>query len=402
MRRVVRLLRGRSGQTVTWSISNLLVATVIGIVTARTLGASARGTLAVMLSTVGLATLVGTLGTNVAIRRRLPRGETTVGGYLKTTAVLFVIYITLVGAVLLTLGRSVDEELMDPLVVATFIAYASAFFWSNQLFDLLNAVGAVPLSAATNAAGTLVCLASLSITLWLGGGFSAVVLSYAISVVCQIGMASWFLRSRLPEAKPGVSRPGLVQDGLRLLGLNLGQALAYRADTLLIGALSSTYMAGIYAVALAPAGIMRLPATAVGQVMLHDMAMGSVGVRRVWMRIVQIEVAMVFCAAVGWLLADYAILIMYGSEYAQAAGVLRVLLVAELALAPFLVLSRAVVGVGGTWSASSAGIAGAFALTALAIVLIPSYGAYGGAWASVGAYGLMSAVSGLQFVRLTR
>lgn len=385
-----------------WSVVNLVVATVVGIITARMLGASARGTLAIMLSSVGLATLIGALGTNVAVRRRLPRGETTVRSYIRVSAVLFTIYIVLIAGALLALGRWVDPSLTESMVALALIAYAAAFFWSNQLFDLLNAVGAMPLSAATNAAGTSICLGCLSITAWIGMGFTAVVLSYAISVTCQIGIAYWFLKSRLPGNVPDATRPGIVRDGVRLLGLNLGQALAYRVDTLLIGVLSSTFMAGIYAVAMAPAGILRLPATAVGQVMLHDVATGLVNSRRVWLRIAQIEIVIAVCAGGGWLLAEPAILLIYGSEYAQAAGVLRVLLLAELALAPFLVLSRALVGVGGTWSASSGGIAGAIALAALGVALIPPYGAYGGAWASVGAYSLMSIVSGLQFLRLTR
>lgn len=399
---VRRLLRSRSSRATLWSVANVIIATVIGVITARLLGASLRGTLAIVLSVAGLATLVGTLGTNVAIRRKLPRGEASVRGYLLVSAILFAPYVVLVAALLVTLSIVIDPLLAHPPVVAAFIVYAAAFFWSNQLLDLLNAVGAVPLSAATNASGTLICLVGLWVAAATGGGFTAVLAAYAFSVCGQIIVAILFLRPRIPRVSSARDQGGMVRDGVRLLGLNLGQALAYRADTLLIGALSSTYMAGIYAVAVAPAGLLRLPSTATGQVILHDSASGRANARGVWRRIGQIELALLVCAGAGWLLADPAVLLLFGTQYAEAAGVLRILLIAELALAPFLVLSRALVGVGGTWSASIPGISGAVLLVLLGVVLIPTHGAYGGAWASVAAYSLMSVIAGERFRRATR
>jgi O-antigen/teichoic acid export membrane protein len=185
----------------------------------------------------------------------------------------------------------------------------------------------------------------------------------------------------------------LLKDGSRLLGLNLGQSLAYRADTVMLSALSSQHQVGLYAVAVTPASILRLPSTAVGQVAFHQAAAGDAGLRQILARLAKLTGILIPLAVCGWLLADWVIPFMYGAEYRDAVGAFRILLVAEIALAPFLVLSRTMAGSGNTWGASAAGLMGVAALVTSGAVLIPGQGAEGAAWASVIAYSAMSATA---------
>lgn len=395
---VRRALFSRASRTTMWSMLNVLIATGVGMVTARYLGADLRGTLAILLSVAGLTVLVGTGGTNVAIRRRLPREETTALQYLQLSAILFVPYIVLLQIVAHVVAVWVDPAFFDLPVSLAFTAYGAAFFWSNQLLDLLNATGQVPLAAATNAFGTAVCLAGIGVVVLFQGELPEVALAYAASMVAQLLAALLLLKSHLRRAA-GLAERGrrrLLLDGSRLMGLNLGQALTYRADTILIGALSSTHAVGIYAVATTPAAVLMLPATALGQVVMNDAANGKVTLRRILKHVLMVEMVVGVFAILLWAFADFVVVLLFGQDFASAADVLRILLIAQLALVPFLVLSRALVGFGSTWRASLPSLLGAPTLIGCGIAWIPSFGPLGGAWASVVAYSVMSLVSAAQ------
>jgi O-antigen/teichoic acid export membrane protein len=389
----------RSVQTTGWSAANVAIATGVGMVTARALGVELRGTLALMLSSAGLIVLLAALGTNVAIRRRLPHGQTSIRQYLQVSCALFVALAVLASLVTVPFAAYFDPAFGRAPVAVSFVAYCLTFFWSNQLLDLLNALGRIVMSAAINAAGTAVCFAAVLVSVTMGGDLVHIALSYSAAMVVQISLSQALIRrAERPAGRRQEGRRSLVRQGSLMLGLNLGQAITYRADNLLIGAFSSPAAVGIYAVAITPAALLRLPATAVGQVLFHDSATGAAGSKQVWKRVAQVEMVLVGLAAGGSLLADHVIVLLFGPAFADSAGVFRVLLIAELSLAPFLILSRVLVGRGGTWHASISGIAGAATLIGMGLILIPPYGAYGGAWASVAAYSVMSAVAALQVV----
>ncbi|MEW2461735.1 lipopolysaccharide biosynthesis protein [Microbacterium sp. K41] len=403
MRRVLRLISSgvvsRAGRTTLWSFGNVALATVVGVITARLLGVDLRGVLGIFVSVAGLVVLVGTWGTNVAIRRLLPRGEISAKQYLQVSAFLFLFHVLLLLLVVWGLSVLVDTTFAEPVVFFGFLAYGAAYFWSNQLLDLMNASGLMSKSAATNALGTAVCMAALVVAALAGAGLGGVVLCYFVSMLAQIGIGIVTLR----HSFGGVAQPGarghLLRLGPKLLGLNLGQAIAYRADTALIGALGSAGAAGIYAVATTPASVLTMPATALSQVVMHDAAARTISFRGILRRVFGLMAALAVLVVVGWLLADLVIAILFGPDFAEAAGVLRVLLLAQLLLVPFIVFSRVVVACGATWSASLPGIVGAVTLVGLGVVLIPGLGAFGGAWASVCAYAAMSLVSFVQVFR---
>lgn len=403
LERLRRAATSSASAATQWSFLNVVLATIVGVITARVLGVSARGTLAILLSTGGLTILVGTLGTNMAIRRRLPQGQTTVGTYLRVSAVLFVIYVAVLPAVIAFVAAFVDPAFADWRVGLAFVLYGAGAFWSLQSFDLLNAIGKVPMATATNAFGTAVCLAGVAFVAVFHGGLVSIALCYAVSMAAQIALAIVLFR-RSARDLPTQGEPGgrLVRDGALLMGLGLGQTITYQSAPVLLGALSTPQQVGLFSVAVSPASILRLPATAVGQVLLHGVAANTVPPRQVWWRLVQIQALLVPIAIIGWVLAEPATLLLFGGEFRGAIDIMRVLLIAELALSPFMILSRVLVGHGATWQTSIPGAAGAITLIGLGLIWIPAHGTMGAAWASVIAYAVMSAVCALQFSGRTR
>src|SRR5690606_31889170 len=88
----------------------------------------------------------------------------------------------------------------------------------------------------------------------------AFIASYALSAAAQfvIGVVTIVGRNS-PGARGTSGARVLLSDGVKLLGLNLGQSLTYRSDTILLGVLSEQSEVGLYAVATTPAGVMRIP-----------------------------------------------------------------------------------------------------------------------------------------------
>ena len=160
-----------------------------------------------------------------------------------------------------------------------------------------------------------------------------------------------------------------------------------------MGALASSSQVGIYAVAITPAGLLRIPANALGQLSFFAVAKTGGNRRSVHRRLALLLVVLLPVAAVGWLLAPIVLPLVYGVDFADSVGPLRLLLLAELCLVPFLVLSRALAARGSAWRASGAGIVGLVVLVVACLILIPGRGAAGAALASVFAYATMSAVA---------
>jgi O-antigen/teichoic acid export membrane protein len=379
-------------------MANLAITLVVGVITARLLGPDFRGTLAVAITALSLLVLVGELGTNVAIRRRLPRGEATDAGYLRVSALLLLPFLVLLVAADLVLAALVDPRMSEAPVAAAFVFTGLAYFWSNQFIDLQHAHGMPVVAARTNAIGTVTCLAFVVVVASIGIGVAGIIAAYGAGWVVQT-VVGWLAvrRSWTRRALPGEGAT-LVGDGVRLLGLNVGQAISYRGDAIILGALSTSRDVGYYAVATSPASVLRLPSTAIGQVLFHDVASGRIGNRRVWTRVLQAELIILPLIVIGWLLADGIIPLLFGEEFRAAVGIFRVLLLGELFLAPFLILGKVLVGRGGRWGASLSGVTGAVVLIVLCFALIPGWGVLGAAWASVMAYASMSAVAAIRFL----
>lgn len=401
MKRPLSLFRGRFFATSGWSAFAVGVSAVTGVTTARALGPDSRGTLALVLSIAGLCVLLSAFGTNVAVRRHLPRRSgVNMQGYKRVSFMLLVPLVTVLVGVMFTAAAWIDPRFGNWKVGLAFAAYGVCYYLSNQALDLLNALGMVTQSARTNALGSLVCLCLVVASAIAGLGLVTIVLCYALSTVFQFILAvTSVVRRGLRDVSPARGMLVLVKDGGRLLGLNLGQSLTYRADTVILGALASQNQVGMYAVATTPAAILRIPANALGQVAFHQAATGDAGLRTTLKRIGFLLAAMVPIVVAGWLSANWLFLLVFGADYENAVQPFRILLLAEFALIPFLVLGRTIAGQGGTWGASLCGMIGVAVLIVGALILIPGQGATGAAWASVLAYGAMSATSLLVAIR---
>lgn len=394
IRRILNAATGRVGRTTAWSVVSVLLSTVIGMLTARLLGPNDRGLLALIVTLSGMMVLVSALGSNVAIRRLLPRSdEVSVRGYWSLTHSLLVVLLPLQVLVYLFLTRFAG---MSPgwAVMSAFLSYGLCYFYSNQSVDLLYAHGLPSTATRTKTMGTLGTLLIIVVCFVAQLGLLAVVLAYALGSLVSVAVARRVVhRHTLVDGRPAVGQRVLARTGMKLLGMTLGQVLTSRIDTFFLGLLAVPSQVGFYAVAITPAALLRLPAAALGQVVMHDAASTRVNKRKVLKRTALIVVLSVPLAVIGALSADWLIPLVFGTAFSPAAGPFKVLLLAELCMLPFLVLSRFLAAVGSPGSASACGSVGVAVLTGSSFFLIPPLGAVGAAWASVAAYASMSVLA---------
>lgn len=401
MRCIANFLRGQVAGTAGWSAAAVAISAGTGIMTARSLGPEGRGTLALVLSIAGLCVLVGSFGTNLAVRRHLPRRQRVTRRSYYRVSLLLVLPLTVILLGVVAFAAPVADPAFTRLPIAiAFVGYGFSLFFSTQALDLLNAGGLVRASSMINALGSLACLLLVAVCALMGLGLPFIAWSYSISVLLQVfgSIAVVGGRGKTERSRPGGLRL-LLADGGRLLGLTLGQNLASRSDTVLLGVLSSQVQVGIYAVAITPAAILRIPANALGQVLFHQSAAAMAGSREVLRKMLVMMLGLVPIALVGWFAAGWLIPLVFGPDFAGAVWPFRLLLIAEILLSPFLVLGKVLAGSRSPWTASASGMIGVIVLVAGCFIWIPDLGAVGAAFASIAAYASMSALAVFLYLR---
>lgn len=390
-----------SGKVMAWSGAAVGANAVSGVLSARALTVVDKGLLAMVLTIGGLLWVMSSLGTNVALRVGYPRDGTilTLRDYLAVSAMLLVLQAGCTLALVAAVRHWLPEIPTDPLFMVLVLALSITTFVSNQVLDALHAINRSAEATRTDATGaalTAICVAVTaagpSATAPLPGLVACYLLGY-------VGRLAWGMR-RLVVLDPRHTHPGsragrfaLLRSGVPFLGFNVGQVVAFRADRYLLGILSTPTAAGLYSVAATPAELLRLPVTAMAQLLMQRTA--ASGTSRVALRHACLLTLGITLppALVLYLVAEPLVTWVFGPRYAAAGGVLRVMVLSEIVVALFLVISRIAAGSGLARSTGVATIAGAVVGVAALCLLAPTHGALGAAWASVCGYAVMAAAA---------
>ena len=389
-------LRSPSGLDSSRAIRNSLLGVVFGfgcgIISARMLGPHDRGALALLIATVGMCSLVSGLGSSVALRVDLMRDpRIQIRSYAELSVCLALLQAAVVAGAVLALGEllGLDRNHMLPMMIGGILLGVSCFA-AQQMLDAFNAIGWPSRSALLNSMGSLATLTVLLVTWRSHPGLLAALTAYAIgfAVVTVVG---WILYARhatqVPVADPNVrNHLLLLRRGLRLLGLNLGPALAFKLDHYFVGAFAGVAATGVYSVAAAHTAPSQVASNSIGQVAFRDAAQDNLPNRKLlWMALAGVATAG-GCAVALWVAAPWFIPAVFGQAFQGSVPLIRILMVGQLALAPYLILSRAFTGRGSALISSGSGILLLVLLSGSLAVLTPPYGAIGAAWASVIAF----------------
>jgi O-antigen/teichoic acid export membrane protein len=395
----VRGLWRTSAATVVCKVASSGAAGAVALLTARKLGPSGRGVLVLMLTLSAFTLLIGSLGMNISARIHLvaERDRVDCSDFLGLSIVLViaqVVFCATIGEVLLPLVNvhlSVGEELL-------FGALAGSLLAPYLLNAAINAYGLITGAAAVVAAGSG---AQLVLTVALYAAGVATVDPYVRVLiggnVLQAVLGLVALRRVGVRLRPTFALGRwavLVRTGLPAIAIDLSQALTFRVDRYMLGLFLNPAAVGVYSVAATVPELLRLPALAVGQPIFHRLASNSARVED-FNRTRRLCVGAMALAAGGtFVVAPWFVHVFFGDAYGGAVTPLRILLLAEFGIT-FFYLDAAFLAAGHrrVGDAATGALAGCVVVVIADLVLIPTHGIIGAAWASVIGYSVTGLVA---------
>lgn len=390
-----------SSRTIRNSMLGVLFGLGCGVISARMLGPHDRGALALLITTVGLCGLVSGLGSSVALRVHLMRdSQIQVRSYARLSMALSILQAVVVAGTVLILGDLVglDRNDLRPMMIGGIVLGVCCFA-AQQVLDTFNAIGLPSRAALLNSMGSLATLLVLLISWPSHGGLFAALAAYSVgyAMVVVVGLLQYPRQAtKAPVPDPEV-RDHLVflRRGIPLLGLNLGQSLAFKLDHYFVGAFVGVAATGVYSVAAAHVAPSQVASNSIGQVAFRDAAQDNLPDQKLFWMVAAAMSAAAACAVALWVAAPWFIPTVFGEAFRGSVPLIQILMIGQIALAPYLVLSRAFTGRGATLISSGSGILLFVLLFASLAALTPRYGAIGAAWASVIAPALSSLILAL-------
>lgn len=366
------------------------IGVVTASLTARTLDPSGYGVWNGVLSYVGLFGVLTDLGFTIAAMQRMtsePERESEWLGALAGTRIVFSVAAMLLCASLipLLLSNVHHTHLVGYILVTTGLTTGSTALMA--VFQSRLRAGLVLSFTVLQSVGWLIAVVALAAT---NGSVVDFAIAYALLAFVVAGVQLQATRRLAHIAWRGGLR--LWRPLVRLavpLGVSAAMITVYnQIDSILLLQIGGSHEAGIYAAAygfLGPLGF--FPAAVVSSFFPVMSATYPGDVART-KRLVQtcadvLGVVTLPVLAGSIALSGPIVHLLYGSAFSRTAGLVPILIVAYVwsafgSLAGFL---SAVLGV--QWRLAISSTIGAVVNIALNLVVIPRYGAYGSAWATV-------------------
>ena len=194
----------------------------------------------------------------------------------------------------------------------------------------------------------------------------------------------------------------ILRSGLPVLAGSFGQVVAFRADRLILGLLSTSAALGIYSVAATAAELPRIMLIPATQVLANRIATGDVSTRDLRSLLTRLMAAygilMVMVAAV----APSIFIPLLGGGFADARDLIAVLALSECLLAVFLLSTAVLTGLGQFRWLPIPAIVGMSVIVSADMFVVPRFGGAGAAWVRVAGFGSMAMLAALLMRRCIR
>lgn len=374
------------------STSQIALSAVAALLTTLLLPVSDRGRYVLLITVLAVTTPLAGLGANVGMRRaRLTHAR---------PAALEIAYIRLacVGALLhglvapvvvwvATHGRvpegTAELEAVVVLAVGQVAAWLFVEFWYSRLQYRVGAV-----YATANAAASLLAALSASV---LSPTFSTVVTTQAVVVtLIQVAQGIHVVHARAARDDLGEPVPlmplavGMIRVGAPSLVMTAGMALTFRLDRLILGASEGPAAVAVYALAGSFAELPRIIPAAIGQVANGRAALSGRALALRPFLLPAFGLSLVAAAASGFV--GLTVIHRAGPAYVGSTAPLVILLIAEMALVPYSIIVRMILGGGRVTLSARIGVVAIVLSAGIYWLAIHSYGTLGAAWASVAVY----------------
>ncbi len=383
-------------RTVGYKVVSGLAAAGITVVTARSLGSSGRGAFVLVFTLATISYLACMLGVNTAGRVHLVAKNSVVrsnhyAGVSAALVLLETVVCTLLAALVLPLVDvhvSTAVHLLAGLLGGSLLA-------QYTLFDAINAYGRTDRASALDAVGSVAQLVFVLVLAQRGvRDVGAYLLALTLANGIQVAAELVSLRADGVSVIPRYDREAwrlLLRSGVPGATLSLAQMLTFRVDRYLVGFFLTPEAVGLYSVAAAVPELLRVPCVALSNSFFYRVASGMAqpadfAALRRWFIAVAAGLS-----AVTAVIAPVGIRLIFGEEYLDAVGTLRVLLLAEIGVSVFQLDGFTLSGLNRIGQAARAATVGLVVVTVLDLWFIPAFGIGGAAWASVLGYSAMGA-----------
>jgi len=389
-------VRGEAMRVLLARLANVGAGTVFVLLTARHLGPSGRGEIAIAFTLAWATTGVADLGTSTSGRISLlvPDSGVTARDVLSITVVLIPLQAVLAASVVallsltsLNLSRGFGMAVVA-LSVATMMFHStvSLVYGLRRYGDVLAVEAALAVFQIVVLAG-LLWTDRLTTTSAVVGMTVGPVLG-AVRLVQVSG--AWRHSGAVRETSPWRT---LILDGLSPMAGSISLFLALRLDRIVLAVVAGTRSLGLFTVALAVPETLRVLPKAVGQVVADRGRSGidSVATARRHARLFVAGhgVVLAGAAAVGWILLP----VVFGEGFTDARDVLLVVTAAEAVLGVHLMHQALLVGFARPKGIGLPQVVGAVVMVVLVLVMIPAWGIQGAAWASLLGYTALAGTS---------
>jgi O-antigen/teichoic acid export membrane protein len=372
---------------------------ISGILLARGLGPTSRGLLALLLLWPIVLFQIGSLGLPVAsayfIARNPTSARATVGRLMRTTILQCAssVAVHVVIVVLLVHGRDPTTQLAGYVTLATIPAvflqeYSMSILQGQQRFTALSLTRLMP-GAANAIAAVAVWLVLRNL---LGAALFLTLANVLVALITAVVVAAHL--QKLPGAV-AVHLGDLIRFGLRAW---IGAAYpveTFRVDQAVVGLVLSPAALGIYVASLAFTNLPRFIAHSAGLVAYPHIAAQDMAARRAstWRFFWAAVAFSAIVVAVLELTVGFLVPIAFGSAFAPAIPIARILLVASLLAAARRILAEGMKGAGHPGAGTVAEVASWLSLAPLMVILTPT-------WDLAGVAAAVTASSGLSLLTL--
>ncbi len=376
-------------------MSNAVAGFALVLITARALGPEGRGEIALVFTIAWATTNLADLGTHTSGRLRLLQGDGTIGplDVLRLTVALLPFQVVLAsGAVLVVSAFSIQFSWAFGLSAVLLSASTMAFNSMVFLHYGLRRYGAVLAAECVIAVLEIVGI----IGLWYSGDLSSTTAVLVMAVVPAAGALWLGARSRTGASGRGAAQHPwreLVIDGFSPMLGSISLFIALRIDRILLAVAAGARSVGLFTIALAIPETLRIFPKAFGQVIADRGRSGLNSVPSVRRSIMRFTAAHWLVLGVSVVVGYQVLPVVFGDGFREARDILIVVTLAEALLCIHLMYQAVLVAFARPVGIGVPQVVGAVVVGTLDLVMIPTWGLQGAAWACVIGYGALALTS---------
>lgn len=401
-----RFSRGLSATFLSRGVKMVANAALLVVLARYLLSPDEYGLLYLTISVVGVARLFSDLGLGRSTARYVNEYKEDGGGQLHHVLRIgfgFRLALVVLVAVVLALGGGLIADLIGQpdlrpylLVGALYLAVISFQSFFSVLFQGFSRVTLSACVGITNSVARVVFAVGFVL---LGLGGVGALLGYVVAAALAVIVGAALLYTQLyvnyepdAEREEGLRRR-ILEYSIPLTATRSANTIDKRVDTILVGALAGPAAAGFYTVGKQVSAFLDVPARSIGFTVSpaygEEKANGELErAARMYEASLRYVLLLYVPAATGLLLvADPAIVLVFGQDYAAATLVVQVLSLYVVFQAINLVTTQGLDYLGRARDRAIAKGVTAAGNVVLNLLLIPPYGAAGAAMATVLTFG---------------